>query len=292
MPIYQQSYRNFEGRMLHRNRWMIVLEQEWRVLNSSKIFIALMVLAMIHVALRFIQITLFDVVMQDPNHPLTPFLNKVEFIVVNENMLIEFVRLQTPLMYLLLLYAGSGMICNDFRNNLMEVYFSKPITWLDFAIGKVLALVTVGFSVMGLPAILFVVVHNALVPSWELFLKSWWWIPSITAYSLIMIVPAALAILACSSLLRSQGHAAVTVIMISVVNGIFGPLLSALLRESNYLIIWFLMAQGHLGELLFGRNFTLWTLHWGWSAGYVLAVSLLCLFIVFRRLKRAEAAST
>lgn len=291
MPIYQQSYRNYEGRMLHRFRWMIVLEQEWRVLNSSKIFLALMILALIHIALRFIQITLFDVVMQDPNHPLTPFLNRVEFIVVNENMLIEFVRLQTPLMYLLLLYAGSGMICNDFRNNLMEVYFSKPITWFDFAVGKVLALVTVGFSVMGLPGILFVILHNALVPSWDLFLKSWWWIPSVTLFSLVMIVPAALAILASSALLRSQGHAAVTIIMISVVNGIFGPLLAALLRNSNYLIIWFLMAQGQLGELLFGRNFNLWTLHWGWSLGYVVTISLICLAIVFRRVKRAEAAA-
>jgi len=290
MPIYRQSYRNFEGRMLHRNRWLIVLEQEWRVLNSSKIFLALMILALIHIALRFIQITLFDVVMQDPNHPLTPFLNRVEFIVVNENMLIEFIRLQTPLMYLLLLYAGSGMICNDFRNNLMEVYFSKPITWLDFAVGKVLALITVGLSVTALPGVLFVVLHNALVPSLDLLQKSWWWIPSIVLFSVVMVVPASLAILASSALLRSQGHAAITIIMISVVNGIFGPLLAGLLRESNYLIIWFLMAQGHLGELLFKRNFNLWTLHWGWSLAYVVGICLLCAAIVFRRIKRAEAA--
>ena len=290
MPIYQQSYRNFEGRMVHRNRWLIVLEQEWRVLNSSKIFLALMILALIHVALRFLQVVMYDIVMQDPNHPLTPFLNRVEFIVVNENMLIEFVRLQTPLMYLLLLYAGSGMICNDFRNNLVEVYFSKPITWFDFAVGKVLALVTVGMSVTGVPAVLFVLLHNSLVPSKELFLQSWWWIPAIFAFSLVMVVPAALAVLAASSLLRSQGHAAVTIIMISVVNGIFGPLLAALTKRKNLNIIWFLMAQGQLGETLFGRRFPLWDLHWRWSFVYVLAVCLLCIGIIFRRVKRAEVA--
>lgn len=291
MPIYQQSYRNFEGRMVHRNRWLIVLEQEWRVLNSSKIFLGLMILALIHIALRFIQIVMFDIVMQDPNHPLTPFLNKVEFIVVNDNMLIEFIRLQTPLMYLLMLYAGSGMICNDFRNNLMEVYFSKPITWFDFAVGKVLALITVGMAVTGVPAVLFVVLHNALVPSKELFLQSWWWIPAVFTFSLVMVVPAALAILASSALLRSQGHAAITIIMISVVNGIFGPLLAVLTRRKNLNIIWFLMAQGQLGETLFGRRFPLWDLHWSWSLGYVIAVCLLCIGIIFRRVKRAEVAS-
>lgn len=291
MPIYQQSYRNFDGKMVHRNRWRIVLEQEWRVLNSSKIFLALMVLALIHIALRLIQIVLYDVVMQDPNHPLTPFLNRVEFIVVNDRMLVEFIHLQTPLMYLIMLYAGSGMICNDVRNNLLEVYFSKPITWLDFAIGKILTLVTVGFAVMGVPAILFVLIHNALVPSMELLQKSWWWIPASFTYSAVMVVPAALAILACSALIKSQGHAAITIIMISVVNGIFGPLLGALLRNNNYMIIWFLMAQGQLGEVVFGHAFPLWSLHWGWSALYVGVISLLCLVIIFRRVKRAEAAT-
>lgn len=291
MPIYQQSYRNFDGKMVHKNRWLIVLEQEWRVLNSSKIFLALMILALIHIALRFIQIVMYDVVMQDPNHPLTPFLNKVEFIVVNDNMLIEFVRLQTPLMYLIMLYAGSGMICNDVRNNLLEVYFSKPITWFDFALGKVISLITVGMSVMGLPGALFVVLHNALVPSWDLLAKSWWWIPSILGFSMVMVVPAALAILACSALIKSQGHAAITIIMISVVNGIFGPLLAALLRDNDYMIIWFLMAQGQLGEVMFGHRFPLWQMHWGWSALYVGSVCAIALWIIFRRVKRAEAAA-
>lgn len=291
MPIYRQTYRNFEGRMVHRGRWLIVLEQEWRVLNSSKIFLALMILALIHIALRFLQIVMYDIVMQDPNHPLTPFLNRVQFIVVNENMLIEFVRLQTPLMYLLLLYAGSGMICNDFRNNLMEVYFSKPITWFDLALGKVLTLVTVGMAVMGVPAVLFVVLHNMLVPSWELLAQSWWWVPAIFVFSLVMVVPAALAILASSALLRSQGQAAVTIIMISVVNGIFGPLLAVLTRRKNLNIIWFLMAQGHLGEVMFGRAFPLWDLHWRWSLLYVVAVCVACIAIIFRRIKRAEVAA-
>lgn len=291
MPIYQQSYRNFEGRMVHRFRWFIVLEQEWRVLNSSKIFIGLMLVALIHIVLRFLQVIMYDVIMQDPNHPLTPFLNKVQFIVVNENMLIEFTRLQTPIMYLIMLYAGSGMICNDFRNNLIDVYFSKPITWFDFALGKVLSLVSVGFAVMGLPGIAFVLLHNMLAPSWELLMTSWWWIPSMFLFSLVMVVPAALAILAASALIKSQGHAAITIIMISVVNGIFGPLLGALLRNNNYIIIWFLMAQGQLGEVLFRRNFPLWSLHWGWSLLYVVVVCALCTYIIFRRVKRAEAAA-
>jgi len=290
MPIFQQTYRSYHGRMLHRFRWLIVLEQEWRVLNSSRIFLAIMILALIHIALRFLQIVAYDIIRQDPNNPLTPLINQAQFIVVNENMLIEFMRLQTPIMYLLMLYAGSGMICNDFRNNLVDVYFSKPITWFDYAFGKILSLVTVGLSVTALPGIAFVLTHNALAPSMELLTQSWWWVPSIFAFSIVMVVPTALAILACSALLKNQGHAAISIIMISVVNGIFGPLLSTMLRERNYLVIWFLMAQGHLGEVLFRRHFTLWDLHWGWSLTYVTAVSLVCLVIILRRVRRAEAA--
>jgi hypothetical protein len=135
-----------------------------------------------------------------------------------------------------------------------------------------------------------VLLHNALVPSWDLLAKSWWWIPATFVYSLVMVVPASLAILASSSLIRSQGHAAITIIMISVVNGIFAPLLGTLLHNNNYMILWFVMAQGQLGEVMFQHPFWMWTLHWGWSLLYVVTVSLLCLFIIVRRVKRAEAA--
>ena len=149
---------------------------------------------------------------------------------------------------------------------------AKPITWLDFAIGKIVSLVTVGFSVMGLPCVVFVLAHNALLPGWDLLMKSWWWIPASVGYSLVMVVPGALAILACSALIRSQGHAAITIIMISVVDGIFGPLLAGLLRDPRYLLVMFLVDQEKLGHAMFGRAFPPEQIHWHWAIGPVVGV--------------------
>jgi len=129
VPIYEQTYRHYEGEVKRRFRWVIVVEQELRVLVKTKVFLLLMMVALLHSILRLLQVVAYDVVIQDPNNPLTPLLRQVQGLVVNERMFFDFIRIQTPIVFIICLYAGSGMICSDFRNNLMEVYFSKPIRW-------------------------------------------------------------------------------------------------------------------------------------------------------------------
>ncbi len=129
MPVYRRTYRNFEGDYRRSFRWMLVFAQEWRVLLKFKIFLVLMLVAQLHTLLRLLQIVAYDVIMQDPNNVLTPLLSQVQIIVVNQRMFYDYVQLQAPMVLLITLYAGAGMICNDVRNNLLEVYFSKPISW-------------------------------------------------------------------------------------------------------------------------------------------------------------------
>ena len=45
MPVYEQTYRNYEGGLRHQFRWWIVVEQEFRVLSRSRIFKFLVLLA-------------------------------------------------------------------------------------------------------------------------------------------------------------------------------------------------------------------------------------------------------
>ncbi|HEX73400.1 MAG TPA: hypothetical protein ENN65_08815, partial [Candidatus Hydrogenedentes bacterium] len=237
MPIYQRSYRHFEGRTRQRFRWWIVIEQELRVLATARPFLILLLLALLHCILRLLQVVAYDVVIQDPNHPLTPILRQIQGLMVNEQMFFDFIRLQTPLIFILFLYAGSGMICNDFRYNLMEVYFSKPIRWYDYALGKFLALVLLGLSISAAPAIFLVVLHNMLLAKMEVLQQTWWWPLPILGFSLVVIVPAALAILASSALLPSQNFAAIAIFMILIANSTMAGAFAGLLQNRNYFII-------------------------------------------------------
>lgn len=290
MPVYTRSYRHYEGEFRRHARWLLVVEQELRILVKSKIFAFLCFGAFLQPLLRLFQIVAYDIIMQDPNHILAAPLQQVQVIVVNEETFFDFLRIQTPLVLLVTLYAGSGMICNDFRNNLMEVYFSKPITWRDYALGKVLSLVLIGLAYTALPGVILVVLHNLLAPGWATLGATIWWPLEILVFSLVIVLPSAFGVLACSALLQSQNYAAIAVFMVAVANGVLGGLLAAFLRDPNYLVVSFPMAVNRVGQTIFHQKELFFHLHWGWSAIYITVVCLACLYVIFRRVRRAECA--
>ena len=155
------------------------------------------------------------------------------------------------------------MICNDVRNNLMEIYFSKPRP-VDYALGKILTLVFLGLSITAIPGILLVGLHNLLLPGMETLQASWWWPLSIGAYSLAIVTPAALCILACSALMPSQNYATITIIMALVADTSLAGLLAGLLRQRNYLGVSFPLSLRRIGEVLFADQRVLFTLSWQW----------------------------
>ncbi|MBX3177804.1 MAG: ABC transporter permease subunit [Candidatus Hydrogenedentes bacterium] len=290
MPVYARTYRHYDGAFRRYARWMLIVEQEIRILIKSKIFLLLCFAAFMHTLLRLFQITAYDVIMQDPNHPLAAPLQQVAFLVVKEQSFFDYLRLQGPLVLLACLYAGAGMICNDFRNNLMEVYFSKPITWRDYALGKVLTLVLIGLAFTAAPATALVALHNLLAPGWDTLSTTFWWPLQIFVFSLVIVLPSALSVLACSALLQSQNYAAIAVFMLAVANGALGTLLAGFLRDPNYLIVSFPMAVNRVGQAIFHQQELFFTMHWRWPLLYIAAVCLLCVYIVFRRVRRAECA--
>ena len=83
MPVFEQSYRHYEGGLRHKFRWWIVVEQEFRVLAKSRVFKGLVLLAGLHYIVRVLQVVGYDVIVQDPNHPMAALLSQVEGLVVN-----------------------------------------------------------------------------------------------------------------------------------------------------------------------------------------------------------------
>lgn len=290
MPVYSHTYRSYEGSVRLSFRWIIVMRQELRVLAKSRIFLLLVLLALLHFLFRLLQVVAYDVIMQDPNNTLTPFLRNIQALVVDAGAMFDFIRIQAPLVLITCLYAGSGMICNDFKNNLMEVYFSKPLTWLDYVLGKLGALIVLGLSITALPGVVLVVLHNLLLPGIATIQLSYWWPVSIVAFSLVVVVPCALGVLASSALFRGQNYAAIAVFMVLIANSGLGALLTQLVRSGKYLILSMPVAVNRIGEQCFGNPRPALQLSFLWSAILLSSVSLLCAWIVFRKVRRAEMA--
>ena len=180
------------------------------------------------------------------------------------------------------------MICNDVRYNLVDVYFSKPITWRDYAIGKTLALVIVGLSLTAIPAILLLLLHNLYMPGLTTIKTTYWWGLSTIGFSLAVVVPASLAVLASSALLMSQRFAGIAVFMLLFGDLVVATMLAQMLHDPNFLILAFPVAINHVGQHLFLQRRLFFSLPWHWSLLFIVAVCLAALFIVGRKAKRME----
>lgn len=291
MPVSAQGYRSYTGGLRARGRWFVVLEQELRVLTKSRLFLVLILCAQIHVILRMLQVVTYDIVMQDPNNPLTPLLGNIAAIRVSARMFFDFVTIQSPITFLMIVYAGSGMICNDFRNNLTEVYFSKPLTWRDYLLGKLLTLVLIGLCATALPGVFLVALHNFLLARWDVLADSWWWIPALLAYSLAVVIPSAAAVLGASAAVQSERLAGIVMIMLPLASSGLGIILAELSLVRNYLILSLPFTVQRVGQAVFQERFPAFPLHWGYAIGLLAAISLIALWIAAHRVRRAETAA-
>ncbi|MFP4500426.1 MAG: ABC transporter permease subunit [Candidatus Hydrogenedentota bacterium] len=288
MPIYRQSYREYEGEVRRHFRWWTVLEQEWRILVSAKPFRYLTLLALVHALLRLFQVIAYDTVRQDATSALSVAIRTVEDFAVNESLFYDFIRIQAPLAFLLMLYAGAGMICNDFRNNLNEVYFAKPITWRDYLFGKLGVLLCVGLLVTAVPAVVLVAAHNLLLADVAVLAETWWWAPASVAFSLVIVVPAALTILAVSAIVKSQRFAAVAVFMLVIAASAMGGIFAQMLRDPRFVILSPPMAMNRVGIALFGVRQWTYRLDWAPCLALLGVWCVLALVLLAWRIRRAE----
>jgi ABC-type transport system involved in multi-copper enzyme maturation permease subunit len=290
VPIYDQSYRVYEGELNPRFAWWVMVKQELRVLRKTRTFFWLVMLAALHAGLRLLHVVACDILASSPDSPIAKALRDLPALSVNEEMFLDFLLLQAPLVLLISIYAGSGMICNDFRNNLMEVYFSKPLSWFDYTLGKIMTLTLMGLALTALPGILLVVVHNLMAPGWETLRETLWLPVYITAFSLLLVLPCALGVLASSSLFNSQRYAGIAVFMVLFCDISIGTSLAESLDDKNLLVIALPFAIDRVGSRLFHLEKAGFDLPWGWSVLLIAVVCLAALAIVCRKTRRAEVA--
>ena len=293
MPIHEQSYRRFEGRSLHRFRWYVIVEQEFMLLVKQRAFIILGLFGLLNFLFHLLIVVLHGLVMQDPEKyaVYAMIINRSEYTQVNAVLFYRFISWQIPIFFLTSLQAGSGMICNDFRNNLMELYFSKPISWIDYALGKSLTLIFIGLAYLAAPALFLIALHNMLIPGMDTLREGFSWSLSVTGYALVITLPTALGILAASALLRSQNYATIAVLMVLFVNSAMAVFLSESLRATNYKVLSIGLDIKRVGEHFFSIQNRAFDLRWEWSFGVIVGLCILASLVLAAKIRRAEVAS-
>lgn len=290
MPIYSQTYRAYDGEPRRHFRWWIMVLQEVRVALKSRWLMILLSLPVIGVfGFYAIVIYFVDIIAQNPDHPWAEAARQLPM-EVDGDLMFTVLRLNTPFVFLVMIFVGAGLISNDFRYNLIEVYFSKPLSWIDYVLGKVMTLVVMGLALTALPALLLLLLHAAFSATTGALKDVADLAPRAVAFSLCLTVPMALGILACSALFGSRRFASITVFMVVIVNGVVAGALSEILSRPELRIYAMPTSINRLGEAIFKAPNLFVDAPWTTAAYLVAGVSVAAAAVICRKARRAGAA--
>jgi len=145
--------------------------------------------------------------------------------------------------------AGPALVASDMRSRSFLIYFSRPVSRLDYVAGKCGVLVALMACVTLLPSLLLYVLSVLFSPSLDTLVQTAPVAASVVLGWLGVIVPAALVMLVLSSLTRQPRFAVATWVVVCL----FGPLAHAILQQTRGLAgnDWtFLMSLPHTTRAL------------------------------------------
>jgi len=277
MPIHDLSYRHWEGKLKsHSFRWWAIAYENLKVVLRRKLFIILILVPAV------IQFFVFGGLIYGVN--TYGFFSNLSLI--TPEFFFRFCFQQTFFILLICVFGGSGLISNDLKSNALQLYLSKPLTRLDYAVGKIATIFIMLECITLVPGILLFLEHSVLSQDTTFIREQYWIIGSIFLYSLILSVPITFLTLALSSITKNNRFAAIILITIvfgtTVLNGMLWVIFRA--RWTHFISYWNNIEM--LGRELFGISKS--PTDWQWATPIILILTLVCVWIMYRKIKGIE----
>jgi hypothetical protein len=285
MPIHDQGYRRWKGEIRpHPLRWWPIVRQGvMQVLPQRKV-ILLIVLAWLGPIIQ--GVTLFGKLRA--KGLITQVLGQ-EGAKVGPGFFWDAIDHQGLWILLFVVLVGSNLIASDRRYRALQLYFSKPLTPLDYILGKLGILGAFLVLTVWVPILLLWLFGVIIEPTAQYFAAIWFVPLSLTAYTLLLIAVAGLLILALSAV----GEKGVFIAGAWIILFGYGPfqLVILLLRELSGQAFWSLLSLerdlDQVGAWVFGRV-TDSELHPAFSLLVLVAAVAVCYRVLQRRIRPVE----
>lgn len=187
-------------------------------------------------------------------------------------------------------WYGAGLIAEDRRLGAHLLYFSRPITRLDYLLGKFFAAAFFGACALLVPGLVICGVAAFSSPDWTFLTRQWDVILATVGFASMWIVVVTAVVLCVSSLVERKTLALAGIIGLVFLVEAVSNLLALLTDESRFRLLSLFVNFEHIADWIFGRP-----ARFGWSVGSSLAVvaalTLACLGLLARRLRRMEVVA-
>jgi len=284
MPIYDQSYAHWKGRLEGRIlRWLPITQTGVRLAFKSKIFLLLFILGLSPFVIRFGMIVIyhyFESAKLDGG-----FARAVQ---VNGNFFNGFLMNEQIFgLIVICLFVGTPLIARDLKAGAMEVYFAKPLLLIDYLIGKFMVVAFFMACMTLLPALLLFAIDLFFSEKPGYFAEASEHLPGIFIVSFIMITVCSMIALAASSLVQKARNAGVVWFSFHIVLIIITSILSDIYSNNDLMIFNVHNSLSHISKMLFNCELSY---DWVWSVpcAFILLLIIGSFSILMVRIKGAE----
>lgn len=125
--------------------------------------------------------------------------------------MIEFVKAMGFAATLLVAWFASGLLCEDKKAGAHQLYFSRPITRLDYFLGKFATGAFFSLCAMLAPLLVITIVASVSSPDWLFLREEWDTIPRAILFALVWTVTIVSLVLLASSLAPRRSFAMIGV---------------------------------------------------------------------------------
>lgn len=244
MPVYELHYQTYDGpRRGALSRWFAIARFAWMGLLSRRAIVWLFTVSWLQFMMRAAM--LYFLVNKNLQALLgaASFRNMAEIIPIDASFFKSTIDWQLPFCFMFVFILGSGLISQDLAHNALVLFAAKPISRLEYILGKFATLFLLLMSLTWLQTAALFVIQWAICPAdseWatHFWPKYAWLIIPITLYSVILSASLSLLILTFSSLTRNGRYAGV-----SFLATLIGLTFVAGLLQSEVGSIWFIRAN-------------------------------------------------
>ena len=205
MPIYEQTYRTWDGALEdHPKTWWVITKTGIQLL-WRKGMVILLLFSYLSFFVRAVQI-----------YVIARYGEKLEIaqrlkgLKIDSDFYINYLNGQTFFLLLILIFAGAGLIANDKKFKALSIYFSKPVSFWDYIIGKFLILCFFGSLITFVPSLLLFVIRIVLAQD-IVYFQQHFWIPfSQAGYVILALLAYGSIILVLSASSKGTRSAAIS----------------------------------------------------------------------------------
>jgi ABC-type transport system involved in multi-copper enzyme maturation permease subunit len=187
-------------------------------------------------------------------------------------------------------WYGAGQIAEDRRQGAHLLYFARPMTRLDYFLGKLLTTSTFGFFTIVLPCAIICLVAAFSSPEWSFVKQEGDVIVKTLVFAVMWVLAIAVLVLAASSLVLRRTYALALIFGFTMINQALAGLMEELFDNRDLLAIGLLNDLLRIGGWMLGKG-PLPEFDVRLAFGVVFGVTAVALLILWRRITRLEVVA-